>query len=117
MSVAVQAVKVQVPVGWGNAVHANEPSQIVAASAQFARPVKTAEVALAGFRNQYPSRAEDDHSVFEHQVVIRDVTVNHDLVHFNVHSAIQAQGATDSFTGSVTAVVIARLASRSAGAR
>ena len=44
------------------------------------------------------------------QVVLKDVTIKDDLVHFNVHLAIQEQGGDNSFTGSVPAVVIAQLA-------
>jgi hypothetical protein len=110
MSIAVQEVKVRVPLGRGNAVDQNSAAQIVAASAKFARRVHKADVALAGFRNQYSSKDENDHSVWEHQVVLKDVTIKDDLVHFNVHLAIQEQGGDDSFTGSVTALVIAQLA-------
>jgi hypothetical protein len=110
MSIAAVVVKVKVPLGRGNAADAESAAQIVAGSAKFARRVQKAEVALAGFRNQYSSASNNDHSVWEHQVVLKDVTIEHDLVHFNAHLVIQEHGGDDSFTGSVTAVVIAQLA-------
>jgi hypothetical protein len=70
-----------------------------------------ADAALGGFRLQY-GKKDDDRNFFEHQVGAENVTVDGNVVSFEVHTVIQDDNDFDwhPFEGDVGVVVIADLA-------
>jgi hypothetical protein len=103
---------VSFPLGVGNSKDAESGSQIRSAKVVFPRPVGQADAALGGFRLQYGKR-DDDRNFFEQQVEIENVTIDDNVVSFDVHAYIQDEnpgGREHAFEGEVTVVVIADLA-------